>query len=44
MCDRAEFFGKNPRWAKMTENGPKTKVGKNGPKTWFLDVLRKSRH
>ena len=23
MCDRAEFFGKNPHCAKMTKNGQK---------------------
>ena len=34
MCDRAGFFGKNPHWANMT---------KNGPKTGFLNFLRKSR-
>ena len=32
MCDRVGFFGKNPHWAKMV---------KNGPKTWFLDFLKK---
>ena len=35
VCDRARFLGKNRHQAKMV---------KNGPKTWFLDFLRKSRH
>ena len=36
MCDRDGFFGKNPHWAKMTENGQK----------WLkmMDLLGKSRH
>ena len=33
VCDR-----KNPHWAKMT------KIVKNGPKTGFLDFLRKVSH
>ena len=35
VCDRAGFSGKNPQQIKMVQNGPKT---------WFLDFLRKSRH
>ena len=35
VCDRAGFFGKNLHRVKMV---------KNGPKTWFLDFLAKSRH
>ena len=33
VCDRAGFFRKNPHWAEMT---------KNVPKTWLFDFLRKS--
>ena len=38
VSDRSEFFGKNPRRAKMN------KIGQKWSKTWFLDFLRKSCH
>ena len=35
MCDGARFFGKNPHWAKMTENGQKW------PKNMVFGLFRK---